>query len=49
MQNQKTRSVIQAGFFGFALKNLVLLAKSGFSGPALEYGVLNHKFQANSK
>jgi hypothetical protein len=34
----------------FALKNLVLWARSELSGSALEFGVLNHKSQApNSK
>jgi hypothetical protein len=30
----------------FALKNLVLWARSEFSGSALEFGVLNHNSQA---
>jgi len=32
--------------FYFALKNLVLWARSEFSGSALKFGVLNHKSQA---
>jgi hypothetical protein len=46
IEKPKTRSVIQAGFFYFALKNLVLWARSEIDGSALEFFVKNHKIQA---